>query len=475
MADAQHDSNAQQSFLAKQQLIGAARTAFQQFSAVLKSTTLYPADHPSLRAAAQKLLGTLETLLLDRREVAFYLVSGELFFERHSVPLDQGLSQLLEFITAREVSAIIFSPGLTEPELIKLSIMINKEPAAFAEQGGITNAVRQEGIEHVQLQQVTVVEKDVAADLRKEQKKAAKIYMQAVDTVKEIVEAVHIEKAINMRKINATVQSMVDDVLDNRDALMGLTSIKMYDEYTFAHSVNTSILAVSLGSFLSFGKAQIAALGVAGLLHDIGKVNVPREIINKPDKLSDDEWEIVKRHPIEGALILSDTPGVTKLAMIAAFEHHQHGDVKGYPWIDDRLQQHPFSQIVSLADAYDALTAARVYYKVQISPDQAMRIIVKKRGTNFEATVVKAFVNMMGFFPIGTILKLDTGEVGLVMQQTRDLMRPRVLLLTAFDGSEKENGAQVSLLETTGEKYKRSVVGTIDNQIAKIDVKKYLT
>ena len=203
-------------------------------------------------------------------------------------------------------------------------------------------------------------------------------------------------------------------------------------------------------------------------------MTVPHEIINKPDKLTSAEWEIVKRHPIEGALILSDSPGMTKLAMVAAFEHHQHGDVKGYPWIDDRLQQHPFSHIVSLADAYEALTAARVYYKVRISPEQAISILIKKRSTNFDATLVKAFVNMMGLFPAGTLLKLDTGEIGLVMHQTRDLMRPRVLLLTKFDGSEKNTGSEVSLLETSSGKFKRTVVGTIDNQIAKIDVKKYL-
>jgi HD-GYP domain-containing protein (c-di-GMP phosphodiesterase class II) len=319
-----------------------------------------------------------------------------------------------------------------------------------------------------------VVEKKVESAVKEGGKKAAEIFKEAMETVKEMVHAVHVDKAINMRKINSTVQTMVDNVLDNRDALMGLTSIKMYDEYTFAHSVNTSILAVSLGSFLSFGKSQIASLGVAGLLHDIGKVNVPHEVINKPDKLTDAEWEMVKRHPIEGALILSDVPGLTKLAMVSAFEHHQHGDTRGYPWIDDQLQQHPFSHIISIADAYEALTAARVYYKVQISPEQAINIMIKKRGTVFDPTLVKAFVNMMGIYPIGTLLKLDSGEIGVVTHQTRDLMRPRVLLLTKFDGSEKQAGAEVSLIETAAGKFKRSIVGTIDNQVAKIDVKQYL-
>jgi hypothetical protein len=100
--------------------------------------------------------------------------------------------------------------------------------------------------------------------------------------------------------------------------------------------------------------------------------------------------------------------------------------------------------------------------------------MLKKRGTAFNAVLVKAFVNMIGIFPVGTVLKFDTGEIGIVMHQTRDLMRPRVLLLTKFDGSEKESGQEVSLLETEGGRYKRTIAGTIDPSVLKIDVKKYL-
>jgi hypothetical protein len=164
---------------------------------------------------------------------------------------------------------------------------------------------------------------------------------------------------------------------------------------------------------------------------------------------------------------------VTKLAMVAAFEHHQHGTA-GYPHVETSIQQHLFSQIVSLADSYEALTAARVYYSVQMPADQAIRILMKKRGSVFNPVLVKAFVNMIGIFPIGTVLKLSSGEVGLVLHQTRDLLRPRILLLTKFDGSERESGAEISLLDTTGGKYIRDVVGTINPHTANIDIKRYL-
>ncbi len=474
MADKPRDNagEAKQSFFAKQQLIDAARTAFQQFAAVTKNATLYPEAHPFLLTSADKLRTTIEGLLPGRKEVVFYLLAGELFFETLSVPIDQSLSLLLEQFTNRDIGGIAFKPGLLSQELIRFASMMNKEPSLFSAQGNINDVNAKEGITHIELHRGLLVDKKIGAVIKEGKKKATEIFKDAIDVVKNLAQTVQLDKAANMRKMNSIVQTMVDNILDNRDAILGLTSIKMYDEYTFAHSVNTSILSVSLGTFLSFEKAQIAALGVAALMHDIGKVRVPHAVINKPGKLTDEEWEQVKRHPVEGALMLSEIPSVSRLAMVAAFEHHQHG---GYPKVNGPLTLHPFSQIVSLADAYEALTAARVYYSSQMSPDGAIRILLAKRGTVFNSVLVKAFVNMVGIFPIGTLLKLDTGEIGLVLHQTRDLIRPRVLILTKFDGSERETGTEISLVETAGGKYKRNVVGTINPHAARIDIKQYLT
>ena len=465
---------ARQSFFTKQQLIASAKIAFQQLAAVIRNATVYPAAHPFLLASAEQLLGKIREFLVTRKEVAFYLVAGELFFETHSVPIDQSLAALMEQFTTRDVGGVIFKPGITRDELVKFAYLMGRDAAYFAEQGGVAGVIAKEQITNIVLHRVILVDKKFGAAVKEAKKKSSEIFMDAINTVKEIVESVHLDKAVNMKKVSAVVHSMVDDILENRDALMGLTTIKMYDEYTFAHSVNVSVLSIAQGSFLSFDKPQIAALGIAGMMHDIGKVNVPLDIINKPDKLTDDEWAIIKRHPVEGALILSDIPAMARLAMVAAFEHHQHGDLRGYPRMGDTVQQHPFSQIISIADAYDAIIAARVYYKVPTPPEQGVRIMLRKRGTVFNTVLVKAFVNMIGIYPIGTVLKLNTGEIGIVMHQTRDLLRPRVLLLTKFDGSEKESGTEVSLLETEGGRYKRAIAGSVEPVSANIDVKKYL-
>ncbi|NTW57685.1 MAG: HD domain-containing protein [Nitrospirae bacterium] len=466
---------ARQSFFAKQKLIQSTRAVFQQLSGVLKNASLYPAAHPFLLSSAEKLLKQIKDLLVMRKEVTFYLVGGELFFETNSVPIDLSLATLVEQFTNRDVGGVIFRPGLTPEEIIRFAYLMNNDAKFFADRTKVEAAMALEKISHIEIHRALLVDKKAAASIKEGKKKTEKVFIDAVDTVKGMVQSVHAEKVINMRQVNSTVQKLVDNILQNRDALIGMTSLKMYDEYTFAHSVNVSVLAISLGTYLSFEKPQVAALGVAGLMHDIGKVSVPLEIINKPDKLTEREWAMVKRHPIEGALLLADVPAMTKLAMVASFEHHQHGDVYGYPRIDNMVQQHPFSQIISIADAYDAIIAARVYYKVPTPPYQGVRILLEKRGTNFNAVLVKAFVNMVGIFPIGTVVKLDNGEVGIVMHQTSNLMRPRILILTKFDGSEKEDpSAMISLLEIEDGHPKRSIIGTIEPTGAGIDIKKYL-
>ena len=474
MADEQNDSRteAKQSFFVKQKLIDSARTTFQLLSAVLKNVTFYPEEHPVLLAAADKLLSKIEELLEGRKEAAFYLIGGELFFETLSVPIDQSFSPIMEQFAGRDIGGIIFKPGIASAEIIRFACMMSKESVFPVGKEDVNTLLAKEGVGHVTLHRALLVDKQAGAAIEAEKKKASDIFKDAVEALKEIVQAVHVGKAFSMNKVNSIIQVIVDNVLDDKDALMGLTNIKMHDEYTLAHSVNMAILSVSLGTYLSLDKPQIADLGVAALMHDIGKVTIPNEIINKQGKLTDEEWQQVRRHPIDGALLLSNVSGVSKLAMVAAFEHHQYGE-NGYPEFEGKYKRHPFSQIVSLADSYEAITSSRVYYANHVSPDAAIRILLKNRGITCAPVLLQAFINVVGIFPIGTLLKLDTDEVGLVMHQTLDLMRPRVLILTRFDGSEKETGEVVSLVETMGGNYKRSISGTIDPNIAKIDIKKY--
>jgi HD-GYP domain-containing protein (c-di-GMP phosphodiesterase class II) len=460
------------SFFIQQQLVSRAKKAFLQLVALFKNATIYPAAHPFLLGSAEQVLISLDDLFTRKSEAAYHIIAGELYFETFSIPLEEQLSLAVENISGKGIGGMTFFQGLKRDELVAFAYLqarLASTPTGQSDRGGLLS---QAGITRIKLHNVIPGSTQTRTRGGGE-KTASEIYLDGVDVVKEIIHSAQMGKTINVRKMHSLIHDVVDNVLDNRDALVGLSSIKFYDAYTFAHSLNVAILSTALGSYLSFEKTQIASLGIAGLLHDIGKVNIPLAIINKPDFLNDSEWEIVKRHPMEGALILSGLPGVGRSALVTAFEHHQHFDLQGYPQAAGEggvVPVHPFSRIVAIADAYDALTSLRIYFKIPRPPDEAVKILLSKRGTAFDPVLVKAFVNMVGIFPIGTLLRLNTGETGLVIRQTRDLLRPRVLLLTIFDGSEKD---EVSLVEMDGGGYKRSAIGTIDPNLLKVDVSRY--
>lgn len=470
--DTDAGSGSRLSYFVQQQLVNIAKKAFHQLVALLRNAALYPPAHPSLLSSAEQLILTLEDIYSKRQEAAFHIIAGELYFETFSVPIEESLAIHVEELARKDIGGVIFLPGLTRGELVAFAYLMHRDLNFFASRGGLSALLPQEGVRHITVHRVLPLSRRADIPPGDAKRKTTEIFLDAIDTVKEMVHSVHIGKALNVRRMRTVVHAMVDNILDNRDALIGLASIKLYDEYTFAHSVNVAILSIAMGAFLSVEKHKISALGFSGMLHDIGKVSIPHEIINKTDTLTEAEWEIVKRHPVEGAVILSGMAGVNRLAMVAAFEHHLHYDSKGYPQTGGIVQLHPFSQIVAIADAYDALTSVRVYYQVPTPPDEAVRILLSRRSTVFDPMLVKVFVNMIGLLPIGTLLRLDTGETGLVVHQTRDLLRPRVLLLKTFDGTEKE---EVSLLETERGRYKRSIAGAIDPNRIKINLNQYFT
>lgn len=461
-------NDARPSFFYQQKLIETAKRGFIQFSALLKNATVYPPAHPFLLGSAEQLLVTLEELFSKRKEASYHFVSGELFFETLSIPLEESLSLTVEEMSRRDIGGIVFQPGLNRDELVSFAYLLKRDIQSFEQEGGISTVMSRAGIRRI------IVHKLIPVVKRKKDSggiKASEIYSEGIETVKDILNAAYSGGQLSRRRLQTFVHTMVDSILDNKDALLGITSIKMYDEYTFAHSVNVAILCTAFGGHIGLDRSKMAALGIAGMLHDIGKVKIPREIINKPEALTEAEWEIVKCHPAEGAVILSGLPGVGRLAMVAAFEHHKQHDLTGYPRSGAELfEMHRFSEMVSIADAYDALTSERAYYNAPLQPYEAVKTLLSKRGTAFDPVLVKAFVNMIGIFPLGTILRLDTGEVGLVVHQTADPMRPRVLLLKSFDGTETE---ETNLLEREGGRYKRTPVATVNPRILKVDVKAY--
>ena len=253
----------------------------------------------------------------------------------------------------------------------------------------------------------------------------------------------------------SAAQSMIDGlaqaVVQNRSALMALTALKEYDNYTFTHMVNVSILTMAQARGLGVDGPMLREFGLAALMHDIGKVKTPTEILNKPDKLTDEEFTIMKRHVVDGAEILRGTPEIPALAPVVAFEHHLRIDGTGYPHGVSRPNLNLATMLCGISDVYDAMRSQRKYQQAFPS-ERILAVLQRNDGTQFDQHLVRRFVQLLGIYPVGNLVKLDSDEIAVVMQvHAPDPYRPKVRVLFANDGARLELPRDINLWEVDPE------------------------
>ncbi len=209
------------------------------------------------------------------------------------------------------------------------------------------------------------------------------------------------------------IDGLAQAVAQNRSALLALTTLKNYDNYTFTHMVNVSILTMGQARGLGIDGPLLREFGLAALMHDIGKVRTPLEILNKPDKLTPDEFAIMKRHTVDGAEMLRSTPDIPTLAPVVAFEHHLRLDGTGYPDGAKRPTLNAGTMLCGIADVYDAMRSQRAYQQA-FPTDRILEVLKRNDGKQFDQHLVRRFVQLVGIYPIGNLVRLNTGEVAVV-------------------------------------------------------------
>jgi putative nucleotidyltransferase with HDIG domain len=239
---------------------------------------------------------------------------------------------------------------------------------------------------------------------------------------------------------------MADSILRNPDALTSLTRLKNFDEYTFFHSVNTSALALSVGRHLGYERAPLLQLGTGMLLHDIGKMLIPVEILNKPGRYETHEFEIMKQHALRGAEILSNTTGLTDMFLKPALEHHERVDGTGYPHHRSKADISQFGLIAAIVDIYDAVTSDRCYHKGKTPNDTLQFLYQLGTQGHVDGTLVQQFVQVVGVYPVGSCVSLSTGETAIVKQFNRTApIRPLVVLVTDEAGRRRATPLDLDL------------------------------
>lgn len=270
-------------------------------------------------------------------------------------------------------------------------------------------------------------------DIRKVLPKAKFTFEQTKDHVNDILDSISNGNEFDLEISRKAIQQCVASIIKNANALLWLTQIKNQDEYTSEHCLRVGILAIAFGRFLGLEDSDLELLGLCGMLHDVGKIKVPDDILNKPGRLTRIEYDIMKQHSAMGRDILAAQKGAHKLLIETAHHHHERIDGKGYPEQLAASYLHQFVKMVSIVDVYDAITSARSYKQSQPAFD-ALKILFSERNLHFDKELTEAFIRMIGIYPPGTLIEMTNGEIGIIVSSNPNArLRPKVELVMTSD------------------------------------------
>lgn len=285
----------------------------------------------------------------------------------------------------------------------------------------------------LQAEMLAVVEQEPAPRIRisttEEMGRARAIKSQAANLVRNVMQDARLGKAVSLEAVEPVVAGITESILRNSGALIGLMHIKNKDDYTFLHSVSVCTFLVAFCRSVGLDAETTRQAGLGGLLHDTGKALVPDEVLNKPGRLTDAEFDIIRKHPRDGYELLLKTPGIGEIPLDITLHHHERVDGSGYP---DKLagdQITTLAKMAAIVDVYDAITADRVYHK-GMPPTDALRKLFEWSKHHFDPTLVKAFMRCVGIYPVGTLVLLESGRLGLVTEHNEEsLLQPKVKVI----------------------------------------------
>jgi len=421
-------------------------------------------------------------LLVDDDHITLQISRGNIYLQdeklRYRRETDSLTNNLFRYLEKRNLSGLCFLSDIQDAsakEIIDFSRTLNTAEQQEDPLKWFVQELENQGVAWVEV----VYEQDMPPEehppetdpqdqIKKRKERARKSYFCALDSLTEVAEKISYQKKVGVRKSLRVIQNMVDLVMEDEPILLGLSTIRDYDDYTFTHSVNVAILSMCLGQRIGLSRTSLHRLGVCGLFHDLGKLDIPIEIINQAGKLNQSEFEEIKKHTIHSVaqIIKLEAPHDLKAKiLLPPFEHHLKYDLSGYPKTNRKKSVSLFGRIIALADVFDAITSPRVYRNIAFTPDQALNIMLDGAGTDFDPILLKIFINMLGVYPIGSLLELDTGELALVMDtdKTSDGARPMVVLL-APDGNgdyAKVGVADLAECDTQSGAFLRNIVKSI--------------
>lgn len=251
--------------------------------------------------------------------------------------------------------------------------------------------------------------------VREERINAERVEREASRLVSNIMQDVRLGKQVEMERVSQVVDGMVSSIFRNSHALMSLGRIRQMDKYTFEHSVSVGVLMLSFAKELGLEQSVIHEIGIGALLHDIGKIKTPDNILNKPGKLTDEEFAIMRQHVVFSREVLEQTDGISPTSLAVAAQHHERYDGSGYPLRLKGDEISPYGQMAAIVDVYDAISADRCYRKGE-EPTIVLRKLLEWSKFHFNERLVHQFIRCVGIYPVGTLVRLESGRLGIVLE-----------------------------------------------------------
>ena len=436
----------------------------RRLAAAMRGSDLYAAQHPLVLGSVARLYAACNAFLAHASSVVVGFVGDDVVV--NDTRLTKGSASLTGFVRGlrdREIEKITFHRGMTSTELHAFVT----ELADRRSKTSLTERLTNHEVRHIVIGKLAI--EDTAND-DVGMEAARRLYSTAVSSAESLWEQAKAGDKPDPRTARKIIDSLASIVSQDRTSLMALTALKKYDNYTFTHMVNVAALSMAHGRALNLDGTMLREFGFAALMHDIGKVNTPLEVLNKPGALTADEFKLMKQHVIDGAHILRRTPETPALAPIVAFEHHLKQDLSGYPENVGHRNLNLCTMIVSIADVFDALRSNRPY-REGLATTRIRAIMAQKDNPQFNRVLLRGFVNLMGLFPIGTIVRLNTEEVAVVTaEHPEDPFRPQVKVLFDTLGDPLESPILANTWERDwrGE-FPRAVVESIDPDTVELD------
>ena len=457
-----------------QQLLMLGTQLVTQISILIKMSRLHGRTNAALDNPVETALTVIKTLAHDE-PISVRIQNDFLFLGQRHIKVTAAqmpvFSGVIDTLNQWSIGGISFSSQVDSASFREFIFQIARYDPASSSLATLRAAFEQNAVKGIELEERRVLRGKATAKTR---------YANAAAAVGKLVQDSREKGTIGFKQAKRAIQSIVDLMMQDEASLLGLTTLRCHDQYTHNHSVNVALLSMALGNRAGYPKVELADLGLAALFHDLGKATIPMEVLNKPGEFTEDEWQMMRNHPTEGALGLAKMRGITNLPgrmASASFEHHMNLDLSGYPKLNVSWKLSMTGRILMIADCYDAMTSSRVYRREPMSPSKVLGFMFGKAGKAFDPTLMKLFMTCVGIIPIGSLVLLDTNELAVVLKPAADpadAEHPYVKVITDATGTAIENGREIDLHEKNEDgAYRYNIVRLIDNTEHKFDTGRY--